>query len=215
MLLVEWRFASIIISAFYHDKAGMCLVHLSFKRECCWLPWVKFCMWCTVSWTYYSGNEILSLFIIGSVKWSRNIYGELWSSWIQSMTCCCLVLSVSRTGANCKVFPKKQVVYTWSLSLYAVSNSVLMRSNMADLHYYCNEPAKRRRLGRSGTFMAQWFRRWTLERATQNGASDMKWWATMSSTRHYGMVLCYMTFFCFSFIYVIWYKLCNIRDKYT
>ena len=23
----------------------------------------------------------------------------------------------------------------------------------------CNEPAKRKRLGRSGTFMAQWFRR--------------------------------------------------------
>ena len=33
--------------------------------------------------------------------------------------------------------------------------------------YWCNEPAKRKRLGRSGTFMAQWFRRWTLERATR------------------------------------------------
>ena len=32
---------------------------------------------------------------------------------------------------------------------------------------YCNERAKRKRLGRSGTFMAQWFRRWTLERATR------------------------------------------------
>ena len=32
--------------------------------------------------------------------------------------------------------------------------------------YWCNEPAKCKRLGRSGTFMAQWFRRWTLERAT-------------------------------------------------
>ena len=31
----------------------------------------------------------------------------------------------------------------------------------------CNEPAKRKRLGRSGTFMAQWFRRWTLESATR------------------------------------------------
>ena len=30
----------------------------------------------------------------------------------------------------------------------------------------CNEPAKRKRLGRSGTFMAQWFRRW------DSGASD-------------------------------------------
>ena len=31
----------------------------------------------------------------------------------------------------------------------------------------CNEPAKRNRLGRSGTFMVQWFRRWTVERATR------------------------------------------------
>ena len=31
-------------------------------------------------------------------------------------------------------------------------------------HYLnCNEPDKRKRLGRSGTFMAQWFMRWTLE----------------------------------------------------
>ena len=26
----------------------------------------------------------------------------------------------------------------------------------------CNEPAKRKQLGRSGTFMAQWFRRWPV-----------------------------------------------------
>ena len=32
----------------------------------------------------------------------------------------------------------------------------------------CNEPSKRKRLGRSGTFMAQWFRRWTLESATRD-----------------------------------------------
>ena len=31
----------------------------------------------------------------------------------------------------------------------------------AEFDYICNEPAKRKRLGRSGTFMAQWFRRWT------------------------------------------------------
>ena len=31
----------------------------------------------------------------------------------------------------------------------------------------CNDPAKRKRLGRSGAFMAQWFRRWTLESATR------------------------------------------------
>ena len=31
-----------------------------------------------------------------------------------------------------------------------------------------NEPGKRKRLGRSGTFMAEWFRRWTLESATRD-----------------------------------------------
>ena len=31
----------------------------------------------------------------------------------------------------------------------------------------CNEPPKCKRLGRSGIFMTQWFRRWTLERATR------------------------------------------------
>ena len=40
-------------------------------------------------------------------------------------------------------------------------------SIMAIYDIFCNEPAKRKRLGRSGTFMAQWFRRWTLERATR------------------------------------------------
>ena len=31
----------------------------------------------------------------------------------------------------------------------------------------CNERAKRKRLVRSGTFMAQWFIRWTLESETR------------------------------------------------
>ena len=34
-------------------------------------------------------------------------------------------------------------------------------------HRNCYEPAKRKGLGRSGTFLAQWFRRWTLESATR------------------------------------------------
>ena len=41
---------------------------------------------------------------------------------------------------------------------------------LVSVHNYsisCNEPVKRKRLGLSGTFMAQWFRRWTLERATR------------------------------------------------
>ena len=42
----------------------------------------------------------------------------------------------------------------------------------------CNEPAKRKRLGRSGTFMAQWFRRWTLESATRvrSPHGPLHWW---------------------------------------
>ena len=35
------------------------------------------------------------------------------------------------------------------------------------MRIYFNEKAKRKRLGCSGTFMAQWFRRWTLQRATR------------------------------------------------
>ena len=33
--------------------------------------------------------------------------------------------------------------------------------------YKCNQRAKRKWLGRSGAFMAEWFRRWTLESATR------------------------------------------------
>ena len=51
----------------------------------------------------------------------------------------------------------------------------LLRSPVQLHHWYtfsinsceCYEPAKRKRLSRSGTFMAQWFRRWTLESATR------------------------------------------------
>ena len=38
--------------------------------------------------------------------------------------------------------------------------------------YGCSEPAKRKRLGRSGTFMVQWFGRWTLESATRDQSQD-------------------------------------------
>ena len=46
------------------------------------------------------------------------------------------------------------------------------------MHRECNEPAKRKRLGRSGTFMAQWFRRWTLEFATRvrSPHGPLHWW---------------------------------------
>ena len=76
----------------------------------------------------------------------------------------------------CNINAKTQILQTsqydfwhWSmvngLQVWTVCFSRGKRKNANC--YWCNEPVKRKRLGRSGTFMAQWFRRWTQERATR------------------------------------------------
>ena len=57
--------------------------------------------------------------------------------------------------------PKKWIYY--ALALWCLTCVVVMISPRG----LYNEPTKRKRLSRSGIFMVQWFRRWTLESATQ------------------------------------------------
>ena len=128
-------------------------------------------LWCDLSfyWSLWAPfNQSWTFFYTVLVNWS------LWAPFNQSWTFFYTVLvnyqkhwKTSRGNLNI-------------LLLVCLQEPCLNQINYkywfagcSSLHYHrwwnigcsfsCNEPAKCKRLGRSGTFMAKWFRRWTLE----------------------------------------------------